>query len=57
MLVKVPLHATAVTFSLFVLLLPVQAYIPAIPTNDTTAAIANGLNTKDHSIMALYSGE
>ena len=43
------LRTTAVVISLFVLLLPVQAYIPATPTNDTTAAIADGLNVTDIS--------
>ena len=45
MLVQAPLYPVAVTLSLFVLLLPVQAYIPAIPTNDTAAAIAKGLTS------------
>lgn len=39
----------AVAISFLVLLLPVQAYIPAIPTNDTSAAIADGLNVTDIS--------
>jgi hypothetical protein len=42
----VPL-AAAIGF--FLLLLPVQAYIPATPTNDTTQAIADGLNVTDIS--------
>ena len=44
----VPFHTTAVAISLF-LLLQVQAYIPATPTNDTTQAIADGLNVTDIS--------
>jgi hypothetical protein len=38
----------AVAIGLF-LLLPVQAYIPATPSNDTTQAIADGLNVTDIS--------
>lgn len=44
----VPLCTTAVAISFF-LLLQVQAYIPATPTNDTTQAIADGLNVTDIS--------
>ena len=44
----VPFHTAAVAISLF-LLLQVQAYIPATPTNDTTQAIADGLNVTDVS--------
>ena len=51
MLVQVPLHTMAVTFGLFVLLLPVQAYVPAFPTNDTADAISNDLNAKDTSLL------
>lgn len=43
------LHPTAVAISLFFVLFPVQAYIPAIPTNDTNTAIADGLNVTDTS--------
>ncbi|KAF8268188.1 hypothetical protein EI94DRAFT_1829676 [Lactarius quietus] len=43
------LHTTAVVISLLILLLPAQAYIPAVPTNDTTLAIADGLNVSDIS--------
>ena len=49
MLVQVPLHTMVVTYSLFALLLQVQAYIPAFPTNDTADPIANDLNAKDTS--------
>lgn len=47
------LRTVAVAISLLVLLLPVQAYIPAIPTNDTNAAIADGLNVTDISRVYL----
>ena len=47
------LHIIAVAIGLLVLLLPVQAYIPAIPTNDTSAAIADGLNVTDISRVYL----
>ena len=59
MLVEFPLQTMAVTFSLFFLLLPVQAYIPAIPTNDTAAAIANGTNVTETSQLVIewYSSE
>lgn len=53
MLVQVPLHTMVVTYSLFALLLQVQAYIPAFPTNDTADAIANDLNKKDASQLIL----
>ena len=53
MLVQVPLHTMAVTFSLFVLLLPVQAYIPASPTNNTADAISYELNAKDISLLTI----
>ena len=49
MLVQVPLCTMTVTYSLFALLLQVQAYIPAFPTNDTADPIANDLNAKDTS--------
>jgi hypothetical protein len=38
---------------LLVVLLPVFAYIPAIPTNDTNAAIQGGLNVTDISRVCL----
>jgi hypothetical protein len=41
------LQTIAVAIGLFVLLLPVHAYIPAVPTNNTNAAIADGLNVTD----------
>ncbi|KAH9032435.1 hypothetical protein EDB85DRAFT_2145555 [Lactarius pseudohatsudake] len=47
------LHTIAVAIGLFVLLLPVQAYIPMVPTNDTNAAIADGLNVTDVSRVYL----
>ncbi len=47
------LHIIAVAIGLLVLLLPVQAYIPAIPTNDTSVAIADGLNVTDISRVYL----
>ena len=53
MLIQVPLHTMVVTFSLSALLLPVQAYIPAIPTNDTTDGFANELNANDISQVYL----
>lgn len=43
----------AVAIGLLVLLLPVQAYIPAAPTNDTNVAIADGLNVSDISRVYL----
>ena len=47
------LHVIAI--DLLVLLLPVsvQAYIPAVPTNDTSVAIAGGLNVTDISRIYL----
>ena len=45
------LQTTAVAIGL--LLLPVQAYIPAVPTNDTNVAIADGLNVTDISRVYL----
>ena len=53
MLVRVLLYTIAVTLTLFLMLLPVQAYIPAFPTNDTADAIANDLNKKDASQLIL----
>ncbi|KAH9069797.1 hypothetical protein EDB83DRAFT_2370643 [Lactarius deliciosus] len=47
------LHTIAVAIGLFVLLLPIQAYIPMVPTNDTNAAIADGLNVTDISRVYL----
>ncbi|KAI9437606.1 hypothetical protein H4582DRAFT_1956160 [Lactarius indigo] len=47
------LHTIAVAIGLLVLLLPVQAYIPMVPTNDTNAAIADGLNVTDISRVYL----
>ncbi|KAI9442778.1 hypothetical protein BJY52DRAFT_1194756 [Lactarius psammicola] len=47
------LHTIAVAIGLLALLLPVQAYIPAVPTNDTNAAIADGLNVTDISRVYL----
>ncbi|KAH9171176.1 hypothetical protein EDB89DRAFT_2071081 [Lactarius sanguifluus] len=47
------LHIIAVAIGLFVLLLPVQAYIPMVPTNDTNEAIADGLNVTDISRVYL----
>jgi hypothetical protein len=35
------------------LLLPVSAYIPAVPTNDTDLAIHDGLNVTDISRVVL----
>jgi hypothetical protein len=35
------------------LLLPVSAYIPALPTNDTNLAIQDGLNITDVSRVTL----
>jgi hypothetical protein len=43
------LRPSALAISLLFLLFPVQAYIPAIPTNDTGTAIADGLNVTDTS--------
>lgn len=42
---------------LLIVLLPVSAYIPASPTNDTNLAIQNGLNVTDTSrvILQWYS--
>jgi hypothetical protein len=34
-------------------LLPVSAYIPAVPTNDTSLAIQDGLNVTDISRVLL----
>ena len=46
-----------VLIGLFFLLLPVSAYIPAVPTNDTNLAIQSGLNVTDVSrvILQWYS--
>ena len=59
MLFQVPLQTMAVTFSLFSLLLPVQAYVPAIPTNDTAVSIASGTNVTETSqlVVEWYSLE
>ena len=59
MLVQVPLQTMAVTFSVFSLLLPVQAYIPAIPTNYTGVAFSNGTNVTETSqlVVEWYSLE
>ena len=54
--VQVPLQIMAGTFSLFALHLPVRAYIPAIPTNDTAVAIANGLNMTETSRLNVEWG-
>ena len=43
------LHTAATAIGLLAALFPVRAYIPAIPTNDTNAAIADGLNMTDTS--------
>jgi hypothetical protein len=49
-----PLSLTvAIATSLLAVLLPVRAYIPAIPTNDTNAAVADGLNLTDISRVYL----
>ena len=47
------IHTIAVAIGLLVPLLPVQAYIPAVPTNDTSTAIADGLNVTDISRVYL----
>ena len=59
MLFQVPLQTMAVTFSLLSLLLPVQAYVPAIPTNDTAVSIASGTNVTETSqlVVEWYSLE
>ena len=59
MLFQVPLQTMAVTFSLLSLLLPVQAYVPAIPTNDTAVSIARGTNVTETSqlVVEWYSLE
>ena len=51
--VRVPLQTLAVTSGLFSLLLPVQAYIPAIPTNDTAVATANWTNVTETSQLVI----
>ena len=50
-----PLHQ--ILIALLFLLLPVSAYIPAVPTNDTGLAIQGGLNVTDVSrvILQWYS--
>ena len=53
MLVQVPLQTMAVTFILFSLLLPVQAYIPAIPTNDTAVVMSSGMNVTETSQLVI----
>ena len=53
---RVRLHTMAVTFGIFVLHLPVRAYVPAIPTNDTAVAIANGLNVTETSRLNIEWG-
>jgi hypothetical protein len=47
-----------ILIALLALLLPVSAYIPAVPTNDTNLAIQGGLNVSDVSrvILQWYSG-
>ena len=59
MLVQVPFQTMAVIFTLLSLLLPVQAYVPAIPTNDTAVAIASGTNVTETSqlVVEWYSLE
>ncbi|KAH9055531.1 hypothetical protein EDB87DRAFT_1640088 [Lactarius vividus] len=47
------LHSIVVAIGLLVLLLPVHAYIPMVPTNDTNVAIADGLNITDISRVYL----
>ena len=49
------LYTIAVAIGLLVQFLPVpvQAYIPAVPTNDTSVAIADGLNVSDISRVYL----
>jgi len=46
-----------ILIALLSLLLPVSAYIPAVPTNDTGLAIQGGLNVTDISrvILQWYS--
>jgi hypothetical protein len=46
-----------ILIGLLSLLLPVYAYIPAVPTNDTNLAIQDGLNVTDTSrvILQWYS--
>ena len=51
--VRVPLQTLAVTFGLFSLLLPVQAYIPAVPTNDTAVTFANGTTVTESSRLVI----
>ena len=53
MLVEVPLHTMAITLGLFSLLLPVQAYIPAVPTNDTAVTFANGTTVTESSRLVI----
>lgn len=50
-----PIHHLLI--ALLCLLLPVSAYIPAVPTNDTGLAIHDGLNVTDVSrvILQWYS--
>ncbi|KAI0246430.1 hypothetical protein BJV78DRAFT_1135186 [Lactifluus subvellereus] len=47
------LHTVAIAIGLLAVLFPVRAYIPAIPTNDTNVAIADGLNVTDISRVYL----
>ena len=53
MLVQVPLQTMGVIFILFSLLLPVQAYIPAIPTNDTATVMSSGTNVTETSQLVI----
>ena len=59
MVVQVPFQTMAVIFTLFSLLLPVQTYVPAIPTNDTAVSIASGTNVTETSqlVVEWYSLE
>ena len=59
MLVEVPLHTMAVTLGLLSLLLPDQAYVPAVPTNDTVVTFTNGTNVTETSRLVIewYSPE
>lgn len=45
-----------ILIGLLALFLPVSAYIPAVPTNDTGLAIQDGLNTSDVSRVILQWG-
>jgi hypothetical protein len=49
-----PLFFTfTIAIGLLAVFFPVRAYIPAIPTNDTNAAVADGLNVTDISRVYL----